>query len=272
MTVAVLLPVYNAGKFLRECLDSVLAQTFTDFELVACDDASTDDSLSILDEYAKRDRRVRVLKNPENLGIASTRNRLFAAIPEDREYIALMDSDDVCFPDRLERQLEFLENHPEVGGVGSSLEIIDENSRCTGFRSYPAFPAEIRRVMPLRNVIAQPSMMLRRKAVADIGGYDPECVCCSDYEYWLRMLEKYDFANLREPVLRYRMSSTQLKQSKLKLSLRTTLKLQADYRKRTHSRSIRALLHAFAGHMLLCLPSSAILKLFELITYRKKRK
>ncbi len=270
MTVAVLLPVYNAEKFLRECLDSILAQTFTDFELIACDDASGDDSAAILTEYAARDPRIKFLRNERNLGIARTRNRLIEAVSPECGYIAIMDSDDVCFPDRLERQLAFLEAHPEVGGVGSTLEIIDENSRTTGFRKYPSAPEEIRKVMPITNVIAQPTMMLRRRVVADIGFYDPACICCSDYEYWLRVLEKYDFANLPEPVLRYRMSSTQLKQSKLKLSLKTTLKLQADYRRRTRTWSLRAWVHSVAGHLLLCLPSSAILKLFEFVTYRKR--
>ena len=272
MTVAVLLPVHDAGKFLRECLDSILAQTFADFELIVCDDASGDDSAAILTEYAARDARIKVMRNASNLGIARTRNRLIEAVSPDCEYIAIMDSDDVCFPDRLERQLAFLAAHPEAGGVGSALEIIDENSQTTGFRSYPTSPAEIRRIMPVNNVIAQPTMMLRRAVVTDVGFYNPECVCCSDYEYWLRVLEKYDFANLPEPVLRYRMSSTQLKQSKLKLSLRTTLKLQADYRRRTGARSLRSYLHGIAGHLLLCLPSSAILKLFELVTYRKNRR
>lgn len=268
--VSVLMPVYNAGKFFRECLDSILAQSFADFELIVCDDASCDDSAAILAEYAARDPRVKVLRNERNMGIARTRNRLLGSLPDDCRYIALMDADDVCLPDRLERQLAFLESHPEVGGVGSGLEIIDENSQSTGSRSYPTSPADIRRIMPLRDVLAQPAMMLRRAAVDEIGGYNPECVCCSDYEYWLRMLEKYDFANLPEPVLRYRMSSTQLKQSKLKLTLRTTLKLQADYRKRTKLRSFRGWFHSLAGHLLLCLPSSAILKLFEFLTYRKK--
>lgn len=269
--IAILMPVHDAGKFLRECLDSILAQSFTDFELIACDDASGDDSAAILAEYAARDGRVKVLRNEKNLGIARTRNRLLEASGKGL-YVALMDSDDVCLPDRLERQRAFLEAHPEVGGVGSALEIIDENSKSTAFRGYPTDPGEIRRIMPLRNVLAQPAMMLRRPVIEDIGYYNPECVCCSDYEYWLRVLEKYDFANLPEPVLRYRMSSTQCKQSKLRLSLKTTLKLQADYRKRTRSSSPRYWPHIWAGHLLLCLPSAAILKLFELLTYRKARK
>jgi len=267
--ISVLMPARNAGKFLRESLDSVLAQTAPDFELIVCDDASSDNSGEILAGYAARDSRVKVLRNEKNLGIARTRNRLLAAMDPGCAYVALMDSDDVCFPDRLERQRAFLEAHPEIGAVGSALEIIDENSRNTGFRSYPTSPEEIRRIMPGRNVMAQPAMMLRRAAVESTGLYNPECVCCSDYEYWLRMLEKFDFANLPEPVLRYRMSSAQCKQSKLRLSLKTTLKIQADYRRRTGASFWRALPRSLAGRLLLCLPSAVILKLFELTAYRK---
>lgn len=269
--VAVIMPVYNAGRFLRECLDSILAQTYRDFVLVVCDDGSTDDSPRILAEYTARDARVTVLTNHENLGIPLTRNKLLSAVPPECEYLAIMDSDDVCKPDRLERQVNFLTDHPELCGVGSCLEIIDEDSRTTGFRCYPVSPEEIRFTMPDRNVIAQSSLMLRRAAFDEVGGYRPGLACCEDYDCWLRMLEKYDFANLPDPVLKYRMSPTQSKQSKLRLTLRNTLKIQADYRTRTHSWTFRARLRALAGRILLCLPPRLVLKLFERMTYRKDR-
>ena len=248
--VAVIMPVYNAGRFLRECLDSILVQTFRDFVLIVCDDGSSDDSPQILAEYAARDGRMRVLTNHENLGIPLTRNKLLAAVPPECEYLAIMDSDDVCKPD---------------------LEIIDENSRTTGFRCYPVSPEEIRFTMPDRNVLAQSSLMLRRAAFDEVGGYRPGLDCCEDYDCWLRMIEKYDFANLPGPVLKYRMSPTQSKQSKLRLTLRNTLKIQADYRTRTHSWTFRARIRALAGHALLCLPPPLVLKLFERVTYRKAR-
>ena len=120
--VAVVMPVYNAERFLRESMDSVLGQTFSDFVFLVCDDGSGDGSLSILEEYACRDKRVRILSNERNLGTAGTRNRLLAALPADCVYVAIMDADDVCMPDRLERQLEFLKSHDEhICGVGSSL-------------------------------------------------------------------------------------------------------------------------------------------------------
>ena len=267
--VAVVMPVYNAERFLRESMDSVLGQTFSDFVFLVCDDGSGDGSLSILEEYACRDKRVRILSNERNLGTAGTRNRLLAALPADCVYVAIMDADDVCMPDRLERQLEFLKSHDEhICGVGSSLEIIDEQSRVTGFRPYPVSPEEIRRIMPERNVISQSSLMLRCAAINAVGGYRDEC--CEDYDCWLRMLEQYDFANLPDPVLKYRMSPAQIKQKRLRATLRNTLKIQTAYRDRTRSWTFRARLRILAGRLLLCLPSAVILKLFEILTYRKK--
>lgn len=268
--IAVLVPVYNAEKFLRECLDSVIGQTFTDFLLIACDDGSTDASCAILAEYAARDHRVIALKNPQNQGIVKTRNRLIDRIPEDAEFVAWLDSDDIMTPDRLARQTAFLTAHPEIGGVGSALEIIDENSRTIAYRSYPESPAEIRRQLPARNVLAQPAMMLRREVVIQTGYHSETFPVCEDYDYWLRCLEICDFANLKEPVLRYRMSSGQVKQSKLKLSLRMTLEVQNLYYRRNRLRKpLPQVFRQVAERLLLLLPASWILGIFCLMTYRR---
>ena len=267
-----LLPVYNAGKFLDECLEGILGQSFTDFRVIACNDGSKDTSLQILQKYAAKDPRVTVLDNPQNLGIVGTRNRLLKAIPPETEFVAWIDADDVCLPYRLERQMEFLTEHPEVGGVGSSLEIIDENSQVTGFRSYPCNPGEIRKKLPLSNILAQPAMLLRREVINKTGEYSTSCPVCQDYEYWLRAFDHCEFANLPDPVIRYRISTTQVKQSKLKLSLSITLKIQRDYYKRNHRwMPFAVLIRQLGGMGLMLLPSQWILKLFCLLTYRKKR-
>lgn len=268
--IAVLIPVYDAGRFLKECLDSVIGQTFGDFVVFVCDDGSRDESPAILREYAGRDPRIRVLTNPGNLGIVKSRNRLIENIPADAEFVAWLDSDDVMLPDRLARQTAFLETHPEIGGVGSALEIIDESSRTTGSRSYPGRPGDIRRLLPQSNVLAQPAMMLRREVIVRTGLYSETCPVCQDYEYWLRCLESFDFANLREPVLRYRISRGQVKQRKLKLALRLTLKIQRDYYRRNGLRMpLRGVIRQMAGLLLLLLPSAWILWLFKTVVYRK---
>lgn len=269
-SLAVLLPVYNAEKYLRECLDSILSQTVSDFELFVCDDGSTDGSFDILQEYAAKHSRIHVLSNPRNLGIVATRNHLLSAVSEKTDFIAWIDADDVMFPDRLRRQREFLESHPGIGGVGSSLEIIDEGSRVTGFRHYPETPEEIRRTLPRRNVLAQPALMIRRSLISQVGEYSSDCPVCQDYEYWLRCLEHSDFANLSEPLLHYRISSTQVKQSKLKQSLRITLQIQNEYFRRIgQARPFSLLIHHVLAHILLLFPSTWIMRLFVLLTYRK---
>lgn len=264
---AVLIPVHNAERFLRECLDSVIGQTFADFEVIACDDGSTDGSLVVLREYAARDPRIRVLVNPENRGIVATRNRLLSELPDDAGFVAWLDSDDVMLPDRLARQLDFLNAHPEIGGVGSALEIIDENSRTIGFRHYPFSSNEIRKTMFRRNVIAQSSLMLRRDVIRKIGEYSAAYPVCEDYDYWLRVLQKYDFANLPDPVLKYRMSPDQSKQSRLKCTLRCTLAVQKKY---LFGRNFKIfnLVYFLSECLLLLLPSAVVLSLFEKLHYR----
>ena len=146
--ISILMPVCNAEAYLAECLESIAGQTFTDFELVAIDDRSADRSAAILDEWAARDSRFRCLRNETNLGIARTRNRLFAECSPSSRFLALMDADDVCFPDRLERQRAFLEANPDIGAVGwhwKSSTNIPEPSACAATRpprtrSAVAFP------------------------------------------------------------------------------------------------------------------------------------
>ena len=260
--IAVLTAVCNAEKFLRECLDSVLAQSHPDFELLVCDDGSRDGSLAILREYAAGDARIRVLENPENLGISATRNRLLSELSEQTEFVAWLDADDVMTPDRLSRHLAFLTEHPEIGGVGSSLEIIDENSRTVGYRHYPTGAKDIRKIMFRRNVIAQSSLMLRRDVIRETGFYSTRYPVCEDYDYWLRVLQKYDLANLSEPVLRYRMSPDQSKQSKLKCTLRNTMAVQKKY---LFGRNFRFFNILFFGAecLLLLVPSAVVLAIFK---------
>lgn len=267
----VLLPVYNAEKFLTECLDSICNQTYRDFELIVCDDGSNDRSLHILSEYAAKDSRIRILINPKNLGIVKTRNRLLSEIPEDTDFVAWMDADDICSSERFRKQLDYLMEHPAIGGIGSALEIIDENSELTGRRDYPIAASEIRKRLPICNVLAQPAMLLRNDVLRKIGNYSVSCPVCQDYEYWLRAIDCFDFANLPEPLLRYRISKQQIKQQKLKQTLRTTLLLQRQYYQRNHRRMpLSGIIHQICGFTLLMLPADWILKLFVLFTYRKK--
>ena len=123
--ISVVMPVYNGEKYLREAIESILDQTYQDFEFIMVNDASTDGSGSILSEFANLDQRIRILTNESNLGIAGATNRGIAQARG--EYIALMDQDDISLPERFEKQVEFLSNHPDISVLGTNSIILEED-------------------------------------------------------------------------------------------------------------------------------------------------
>lgn len=266
--VSVLMPVYNASRFLREAVDSVLAQTYPAFELIAIDDASTDDSYAQLVQYAARDARVRVFRQPRNLGIVAARNRAFAEAHADARYYAILDSDDVALPERLAQQVAFLEAHPDHALVGGHTLIIDERSREIGIRHYPTDYASICRTITRYNPIAQPAVMLRR-SMLEPAPYHPDFPRCQDYELWLRLASQHPIANLDRPVLRYRVSATQGKRTHLRETLALTLRLQRKWLLHPRFRSAWNLAYVAAEHGLLLLPEPWVLALFKHVTYAK---
>lgn len=265
--VSVLMPVYNPGAFLREAVDSVLAQTYPEFELIAIDDASNDGSYELLQAYAAEHPRVRVFRQPRNLGIVAARNRAFAEAHPDARYFAILDSDDVALPDRLERQVAFLESHPDHALVGGHTWIIDEASNPVGIRRYPTDYREICQTITRYNPIAQPAVMLRRSALGSAAPYSEEFPRCQDYELWLRLASERPIANLDHPVIRYRISSTQGKRTHLRETLKLTLALQRKWLFHAKFRRAFNLAYVCAEHGLLLLPEAWVLALFKRMTY-----
>lgn len=201
--ISVLLPLYNGESYIREAVESVIAQTHRDFELLILDDGSRDGSLAQVREIARRDPRVRVIAR-ENRGLTETLNELLAAATG--ELVARMDADDVCLPDRFARQVAFLAEHPEVVCVGGDAEMIDERGRFLTVLHVPEDDAEIQRQALVGHApLFHPSVMIRREVLARIGGYRHEFWPAEDLDLWLRLGEAGALANLRGPVLRYRL-------------------------------------------------------------------
>jgi glycosyltransferase involved in cell wall biosynthesis len=202
--VSVLLPVYNAGRYLRTTLDSVLAQTFTDFEVIAIDDGSTDDSPAILSAY--RDPRIRVVKHPHNRGLIATLNEGIELARG--RYIARMDSDDVMHPDRLAKQVKALEEDTGSAVLATFVRTVNADGDVVGewdVDRATANEASIRAMLPRTNCIAHPSVMVRRSALGDLR-YDPRQPGHEDWDLWLRMLARgLRIAKLAEPLLDYRI-------------------------------------------------------------------
>lgn len=201
--VSVLMPVYNAQRYVAQAIESILQQTFTEFELIILDDGSTDRSLQILQRYAARDPRIRLISR-ENCGIAATRNQLIAEASA--ELIAVMDADDVALPQRLARQVNFLQQHPQIICLGSSYELIDARGRQITTLAVPLQHAEIeRQALAGHASVFQPCAMMRRTAVMQIGGYDTSLKLASDLDLWLRLSEIGELANLAESLVQYRL-------------------------------------------------------------------
>lgn len=206
--VSVLLPVYNARDHLREAVDSILAQTFTDFELLAHDDGSTDGSLAILEAYARRDPRVRVGSAP-NAGITATLNRLIAAARG--PYLARMDADDICLPDRFAAQVAYLDAHPDIAVLGTDWLTIDDAGRPFRYFHIPRTHEELdARHLRGHCTIMHPTVMMRRDVVARAGGYDERFRSAQDLDLWLRLGERGKIANLPRVLLEYRVHANSI--------------------------------------------------------------
>lgn len=207
--VSVLLPVYNAGRYLQATLDSVLAQTFTNFEVIAIDDGSTDDSQAIL--RATRDPRIRVVEHRHNRGLIATLNEgiELARGP----YIARLDSDDLMHPDRLSIQVKAMEEDTGMAVLASFVRTVNEDGEPVGEWAVDRAAmdeASIRAMLPRTNCIAHPSVMIRRSALGALR-YDPRQTGHEDWDLWLRMLAKgLRFAKVPESLVDYRIHSASI--------------------------------------------------------------
>jgi glycosyltransferase involved in cell wall biosynthesis len=205
-TVTVVIPVHDRARYLGAAIDSVLAQTFTDFELIVADDGSTDGSDAIAAGYA--DPRVRLLRNGTNLGAPATRNR---AIAEARgRYVANLDSDDLMRADRLARQVAFLDAHPDIALLGSDKGRIDSGGRrMRKLRRRPTAPAAVAARLLFRCCIAHTSMMARTAVLRD-HPYDTSFPVSQDFDLFTRIAERHAVGNLPEPLVLYRRHATQV--------------------------------------------------------------
>lgn len=211
--ISVIMPNYNGEKFIAEAIESILNQTFTDFEFIIIDDCSTDDSWKIIQEYTKKDERIIALKNEKNLWVSKTRNLWIEWASG--EFIALMDSDDISFSDRFDKQVKFLEKNSKVWIVWWSIEIIDEDNHKIWERHYNLSDIEIRNKLFRYSPFCHPSVMVRRKILIKTWWYIESLSLWEDYELYFRIWIYSEFANLSDFVLRYRMSSTNSTSTKL---------------------------------------------------------
>lgn len=189
--VSVLMTAYNAERYLAEAIESVLGQTYPDFEFVFINDGSTDGTRAIAEAYAKKDARLKIILRP-NKGFGVSLNEGLETVQN--EWVSRLDADDIMMPNRIERQLRFVHEHPEVAVAGSFVHIINESGRVVSRFTSPvngsvAF-GEFIRQNELINYIIHPSVIFRKSAVQQLGGYRPEYWPYDDVDLWTRMAER----------------------------------------------------------------------------------
>ncbi len=259
--LTVFTPFYNTNVvYFYESIASVLSQSFSDFEYLMINDGPLEDARRIEEHF--RDPRLRIITTSTPLGLSGSRN---AGLREARgDLIAFIDSDDFCVGDRLQKQIDFLHSHPDHILVGSALRYIDEKSQTIGKRYYPETDEEIKKRLVAINCIAQPSVMARRRALIDAGGYTPDFPAAEDYALWLRVARFGKFHNLQEPLVAYRIHPQSGKHLLLRPALRDTTRLKIHaIRHLGYKLTPRSLASIVAHLVLLALPRRVVYWLFR---------
>jgi len=200
--VSVVMAVHNGGAYLREAIESILAQTWRDFEYIIIDDASTDDSREVINTYRKADARIRLISNPSNLGL--TRSLNVGLKNSLGEYVARQDADDVSLPNRLRRQVEWLDTNSSIGLLGTGYHVIDTQGEVIATERLPCSDVVLRWTSLFHNPLCHTSVMARRVLLNSVGGYDEQWRYGQDYELWTRMLDVSRVGNLNAVLVSYR--------------------------------------------------------------------
>jgi glycosyltransferase involved in cell wall biosynthesis len=192
----------NRAGFIAKAIESAQKQSFTDWELLVLDDDSKDETKAILDAFMTKDSRIKYYRNSPALGISKSRNKgISIAIGK---YIAMLDSDDYWIDEnKLQKQINILNKDDSIGIVGSAMNCVDENGTFLYKEKTNTDDENIRKNILVNNQIFQSSVMFRKKAIEEVGNYNENLSVTEDFDLWLRIGEKYKFANLREPTIAY---------------------------------------------------------------------
>lgn len=240
--VGVVIPCYNAEKYVASALTSMRLQALfdqdgnQDFEIIAVDDGSTDRTWEILQEFKESGgEKIRLFRSPRNQGVTKTLN--YGLLMSRSEYVARMDADDISLPDRLPKQVSFLDANPDVGILGTRFWSMDERlEKVHWANDVPTDPDEIAGTLLDRCCMGHPTVMMRRKVIETIGGYDedPRCKAVEDYEFWLRASRNFKIANLPDYLLKYREYDGQVTRVNAEMQKKNFEYVRQKYREMRH--------------------------------------
>lgn len=216
------MPAYNAEKYIGEAIESVLNQTFKDFEFIIIDDCSTDRTSEIIKEYTARDARISYFRNEKNLMISHTLNRGISL--SKGKYVARMDADDWSYPDRLQKQYDYMELHPEVGVSGGTMEVCNEKLEAIGFRKYNLTDTQIRKKLFRYSPFSHPLVIFQTDILKNNNlEYGPVLAIAEDYDLYFRVGMFSQFGNMPDTLIKYRMVAKGTSISKARTQERLTL-------------------------------------------------
>lgn len=263
--VSVIMPVYNTEEFVWEAIESILSQSFQDFEFIIIDDFSSDSSYEICKKYASKDKRIKLYRNKKNMWISYTRNKLINNTKTN--YILSQDSDDISFPSRIRLLYNFLENNKEYWVVSWNNIIIDEDWKKLWERIYSN---DIEKIILKKSPVSQASSMFRKDVFYEVSWYDNNLNYWEDYDLWFKFYSKwYKIKNLDEELVKYRIRKWQSKSKKLKETIKNTIFIQKRAVKKYWLKaSFSDRTYWTLERILTFLPSSFVLYLFKKIEYK----
>lgn len=220
--VSVIIPCYNAEKYVESAVRSIMNQTYKNLEILITDDCSTDGSLVILNALAKEDERIKIYHNNHNKNIVETLNELIARSVG--FYIARMDADDISLPTRIEAQVSYMQKHRNIMVLGCNVTHIDEFGKIIFKPIIPCAPCMVKNMRYFRTCFYHPTVMIRAE-IKNEYFYEEKYQYAEDYALWLKLLEYYKGANLKKRLLHYRIHAEQISQQKTENQIAVFLKI-----------------------------------------------
>lgn len=204
--ISVVMSAYNSEKYISDSISSILNQTYDHWELIIINDASSDNTLKIINQFSEKDSRIKVIDNKKNLGLTISLN--IGINNSNGEFIARLDSDDLAEPSRLEKELDYLQSDPDIGLVGSAAHLINSLGNRIGSMNVMSQQYFVNRFLINLNPFIHSSIMIRKKALDDVGSYREKFRYSQDYDLILRLNDKYKLSNIALPLIRWRVSES----------------------------------------------------------------
>ncbi|MFH0891128.1 MAG: glycosyltransferase [Candidatus Liptonbacteria bacterium] len=230
LKVSIILPCYNGAKYLPRAIKSVFGQTLENWELIVVDDGSSDGAPSLVAEFANQNPKIKLVRNEKNLGIQKSLNR--GLVVARGEYVARVDDDDEWVDkDKLKKQVEYLDANPDCGLIGTGVIEVDENNKELFRYRQPLTDADVRKKILKQNCFTHSSVMFRRRAVIELGGYPEteETKHVEDYDLWLRLGEKWKFANLPDYATKFTLRANNISSKNKSEQFRKDITLARKY-------------------------------------------